>query len=238
MLLGSFIAAAVGGRFFPHYFVLMLPFLAIAAALGAAKIERTRLRRLVWALMAVLLAADIRLQKESFVMPADELLADLYGRSPFYQSPAVGKYLRGHAKPGATVYILGSEGQILFYSGLRCPTRLFFFYPLKMPSPLRDEFRRELLSSLKAHPPDFFLLVNSFSSHTIKAGDRDPFIAELLRLFSPYRLNGVSLSGSSEVAVDYASLMGALREKPADSILILSRPAEGPARLQRPSARR
>ena len=107
-----------------------------------------------------------------------------------------------------------------------------------MPSPLRDEFRRELLSSLKAHPPDFFLLVNSFSSHTIKAGDRDPFIAELLRLFSPYRLNGVSLSGSSEVAVDYASLMGALREKPADSILILSRPAEGPARLQRPSARR
>ena len=220
LLLGSFLGVAASRRFFPHYFVIMLPFLSIAAALGAARLNR------VWprALWLLILAADVALQARYAAAPAKELLAGLYGEAPFYQSLALGKYLRSRAEPGATAFIAGSEGQILFYSGLKCPTRIFYFYPLQILSTLRDGFRREVLSSLKAQPPDFFLQVNDFGSHAIDPRMQDPFIAELFSLFSSYQLEAASFGGSSEVSLDHASLARALRENPGGSILVFRKP--------------
>jgi len=108
------------------------------------------------------------------------MLASCYGNLPFSQSVGISDYLK---KQGAnsSVYIIGSEPQILFYAGLKTPTRFFYFYPLIYPSTLREAFRAEVTDDLRNNMPDVLIYVNHPSSHFISTF---PTILELFG-FSP-----------------------------------------------------
>ncbi len=70
----------------------------------------------------------------------------LYSNVPFerdegawihvYQSVGLGEYLKTHSGSEATAFVIGSEPQILFYSGLISPTRFFYYYPLATSTPI------------------------------------------------------------------------------------------------------
>jgi len=222
-LVGSFAATALGRYFYPHYYVVLLPFLAAAIGVGMSAPRKEVGRGLTHTLGTALFLASLVFQARFFTLPNDILLENLYGTNPFFQSTAVGGFLRSRATPDSTVFIVGSEAQILFYSGLRASSRIFYCYPLVTDSPLRRPFRGEVLESLESRPPRFVLLVNSVTSHMIVSARDEPYIRAIRALLSGYRSIGFSPFGSREVLCDPVAVRKGLQSNAPGSIMVYER---------------
>ncbi len=225
ILAGSFAASTMGRYFYGHYFIVMLPFLATGIGLGTSVLGRKIRQGWIVALSAVLFSAAIALQARFFTLPQDVLLAEIYGANPFYQSVGIGNFLRAKAKPGAKAYIIGSEGQILFYSGLEASSRIFYFYPLMYETPLRESFRSELLKTLRTHPPEFIIWINSPDSHHIPMHGDDPYLRTLLSLFDNTQAIGFSPFGSEKVQTDSAAIINGIQNNSPGSVTIYEKTA-------------
>jgi hypothetical protein len=198
-LAGGAAAVALPRYFYGHYYLVLIPFLIIGAGFGAGQFmgEKSRFAAGLVFLAVVLAAAGT--QVKYFRMSSAALLQNQYGANPFYQSVGLAEYLKTGTRRDGMVYIIGSEAQVLDYSGLRSPGRIFYFYPLMIPSALRAAFRAETLSAIQRTPPEYVVFVNARTSHFIAAlFDRD-FLSRLFRLFSDYQLVALSPFGSSAV---------------------------------------
>jgi 4-amino-4-deoxy-L-arabinose transferase-like glycosyltransferase len=205
LLAGAGISVALGRYFYRHYFIILIPFVSIGIGLGIARASTGRWKVAALTAASIALAGEAGMQARYCAMSSDSILQTTYGNQPFAQSVVIARYLR---QQGAcrTAYIIGSEPQILFYAGLRSPTRFFYFYPLILETPLRDAFRKEALGELRRAMPDVLIYVNNPVSHYIPAQANDPFLLSLFRLFSGYRLVGLSVFGQNSILTDEASL--------------------------------
>jgi hypothetical protein len=204
-LAGAGTSVAMGKYYYGHYFIVFIPFLAIGIGLGLAQMSSRRMKTTGIVLSLVVLACTAGLNSRYFGMSSDQMLASCYGNLPFSQSVAISDYLKKQGA-GSSVYIIGSEPQILFYAGLKTPTRFFYFYPLIYPSTLREAFRAEVIDDLRNNMPDILIYVNHPTSHYISPSPNDRFLVDLFRLFSQYRLVALSVFGQDEVLVDESSL--------------------------------
>lgn len=223
---GACFATAMGKYFYGHYFVFLLPFLSTGAGLGLASLMNGRFSKVsVTGAMLIVLASSFVLAP-FFVMPAKNLLHIYYGFSPFHQSIALGQYLKKMSPPNASAYIIGSEPQILFYGGLKSPTRVFYFYPLMTPTRHLSKLREETLAELQRRPPDYVILVNNFSSHAIHSSyGGNPFLIRLFRFFAPYRLTALSTYNHSQVIAGGGELYDRNLLTHANSILVFKCPS-------------
>lgn len=223
-LAGGAAAVAMPRYFYSHYYLAFVPFLVIGAGLGAGLFtgKKTRVAAGLVLFAAVLAAAGM--QTKYFRMPAAALLMDQYGGNPFYQSVALADYLKAGAGSDDTVYIIGSEPQLLDYSGLRSPGRFFYFYPLMTRSAHLDAFRAETLASLEREKPEYLVFVNAETSTLIRTLFDRAFLSRLFRFFSDYELIAVSPFGSSSV-LEGAAIFGNLKTlNSIGSMLVFRRP--------------
>ena len=125
LLLVSAVGTAASGRFFQHYFLQVMPPLALLAAPALAELwqsedlvpSRRRLRRLLvgWTALSVLV---------SFVIEAyDGLL------KPPAVRPAVA-WLAAHAAPGDRLFVWGQDPRIYLATGTRPASRYIAAFPL------------------------------------------------------------------------------------------------------------
>jgi hypothetical protein len=204
-LVGAGASVAMGKYYYGHYFIIFIPFLAIGIGLGLAQMLPGRMKTTGIALSLIILACAVGLNIRYFGMSSDQMLVSCYGNLPFSQSVGISDYLKKQGT-NSSVYIIGSEPQILFYAGLKTPTRFFYFYPLIYRSTLREAFRTEATNDLRNNMPDILIYVNHPSSHFISTAPNDQFLADLFRLFSEYRLVALSIFGHDELLVDESSL--------------------------------
>jgi 4-amino-4-deoxy-L-arabinose transferase-like glycosyltransferase len=176
---------STGGYFREHYFVQGLPALALLASRGMARAiltvsERSRIaawflsaspnhlrpqiRRDVSIYAVCTLAIMIGLATEWWYYLPGSVGAKcqwIYGLSPFPESPAIAEYIVRSSNPDDTVYIFGSEPQILYYAHRKSASRYFFVQPVMFPTlkvPGQDRMRqREILDVLHSRPPKFIL---------------------------------------------------------------------------------
>jgi hypothetical protein len=120
----------------------------------------------------------------------------------------VGRYLRVLIGKNDTVFVLGSEPQLLFYANAVAPTRFIFFTHLVQPSPYRSKFRGEFISSLKERPPEFLVAINDPSSLGAIDIVHDDFFNEIRNILAAYRPIGINFMGSDQI----------LMKAPADSL--------------------
>ena len=158
--LGAALAGVAGGGYFrPHYFIQLVPPLAVLAGMGVAVLA-TRPAVQV-ACVAAALAIGIA-NNAWYYLPADgdAKMRRLYATNPFVESPAVARYLAAHSEPDDRVFILGSEPQILYYAQRRSASRYIFVYPLT--GPFRDARVRqqEALREIEARAPRFIVTVH------------------------------------------------------------------------------
>jgi hypothetical protein len=111
------LAASVGGRFYPHYFLMMLPPIVLFASAGfCARNRRGAIaRKLAVAVTAAAIVA-------SLVRP--EL--DGYRRRSLYASREVGAWIREHTSPDALVFVWGGSPQIYYDADRVMATRFAF----------------------------------------------------------------------------------------------------------------
>jgi hypothetical protein len=111
--LGAWLAAAVagillGGSYYPHYLIALVPF----AAAGAASVFRRR--RLVGALAVAAIASPTAMNA-ALVARSDS--ADSFQQA----AVTIGEYIRDRSRPSDTAYVMYAMVNTLYYAGLRDP---------------------------------------------------------------------------------------------------------------------
>lgn len=169
MLLLAIASAATvfaSGKFFGHYFVLVLPALAILAALGACTLASSASSdqgqvAIVGAGLVVFGVALFGWLERVYLFEENTLSASrrLYGTNPFPESVELANYLAAHSGPDDSVLVLGSEPQIYFYLGRRAASGHIYMYPLMSGMPFAAGLQRELVAEAEAARPAYILYV-------------------------------------------------------------------------------
>ncbi len=182
-LLFSAAGVAVGIQFRPHYFVQALPALAALAGVGgAALLERSlglaplpRSLALV-ALLGVLLGPALHARRDALFAGSSEAAARaIYGMNPFPESPAIARYIERTSEPHESVFVVGSEPQILFHARRPSATRYIFFYPLTGGYPDALERQREAMAQVRASRPRYVVWAHVATS-LLTSEDTEPWI--------------------------------------------------------------
>lgn len=178
----SFISVCPGFYFRRHYFVLLLPAVALLAGIGAASIRDLFARgRSVLAAKAisillvliVLLQAVYQQRNSFFVMsPVAESRAT-YGTNPFPESLEIAKYIRENSSKDDLIAILGSEPQILFYAQRHSATGYCDTYELVKTQDYTLQMHKEMISEIESTRPEFLVFVHVFTSWMSEPGSEE-----------------------------------------------------------------
>ena len=167
-LLFSFLAICPGFYFRRHYFILILPAIALLAGVAVTSARERLLqgRHKAWAVLPVLVflvafAHSIFLQRKYF-FDLDPLSAcrTVYGTNPFPEAVQIGEYLKNHASSGARIAVLGSEPEIYFYSHLHSATGYIYTYSLMEPQSHALDMQKEMITEIEASLPESVVFVN------------------------------------------------------------------------------
>ncbi len=171
-LLCSFLAVSPGLYYRNHYFILMLPAVAILAgvAVGASVDSLQRrsgslaISALPVLLFAVAFSAAIYRQRD-FLFHLDPLQASrqVYGQNPFPEALEIGRHIAANTRADATVAVLGCEPEIFFYSHRHSPTGHTCAYPILEPT-YGVTLQKQMESEIERGHPDVIVLINDPTS--------------------------------------------------------------------------
>ncbi len=181
LLLFSLLAVSAGGTFNPHYFIMMLPAVALAVGALAAcgeKLEQSPAsswRSLARGVPIVLFAAaclwSVWLQRAYlFEMSPYEFSRNTYGLNPFPEAEKVADYIRLNSKPDARIAVVGSEAEIYFYSHRRAATGYLFTYGLMETHPYASFSQQEMIGEITRAKPEYIVFVGVPGSWLPKPG--------------------------------------------------------------------
>jgi 4-amino-4-deoxy-L-arabinose transferase-like glycosyltransferase len=203
-LLASFAGVAIGGYFREHYYVQLIPPLAILAGRGVTMMAQSwfqpRPTIAAGAIAAAAIAYGVLVMPGYWLAgtPADKCRL-LYGIAPFPEAIAVGDFLARQAGDDDTIFVYGNEPEVYHYSGRRVASRYIFLYPLLTPSADVLDRQHAALADLAERPPKFIVVhrdifppVDGSLPPDLEAG-----LAALLA--ADYRL--VAVAGADETAV-------------------------------------
>ncbi len=170
---GTLVAVAAPGRFWPHYYQLWLPTLAVGAGWGGAAIARglrSRCGAIAWAPGLIVLANGLWIELPHATVPPEIWSHRKYGDN-FLESERFGRSLSELLKPGETFYQWGPHPEVYFAAGLRPPVGVLWDDPL-FEGPMQAELSTRTLAELEANPPD---LVGVYKTKR-NAGHRHPIL--------------------------------------------------------------
>ncbi|MGD9648462.1 MAG: hypothetical protein AB7U73_22315, partial [Pirellulales bacterium] len=213
VVVGSAATVFAGGRFFGHYFVLLLPAVALLAAVGAQAIAvgiaATRSQLVV--ISTALVVSGVALFgwiERAYLFREQPLAASrrLYGVNPFPEAVELADYVAAHCSAADSVLVLGSEPEIYFYLGGRAATAHIYMYPVMSGMPFAKQLQRELVAEAEAARPAYILYVKAPMSWGFEINaDR-----MLLEWFARYRDENYTLVGIFDIwsAEDTTKLWG------------------------------
>jgi len=179
-LLFSFLAVTPGLYFREHYFVLLLPALALAVGMAVTVLQSMPAR---WMkiipviLLAGVLTWGVWLQRWAFFASSPLVFSSLlYRPNPFIESITVARYIRDHSAKNARVAVIGSEPEIYFYAGRHSATGYIYTYPLMEDQPYAVTMQRQMISEIEAAKPQYLVIVvNRYSWLPKESSDLEIF---------------------------------------------------------------
>lgn len=191
LLAFSVLAICPGFYFREHYFVLLLPPVALLAG-AAAGLDGTWRR---WGFAAVL-AFSILLQGDFlFRMSPLEASRFMYGDSPFPPAVPVADYIRAHSSPASRIAVLGSEPEVPFYARRRSATGYIYMYALMEPQPYALGMQNELIRDVETSRPEYVVWLNIATSWLRRADSP----SRVFDWWESYRPRHYALAGVAEI---------------------------------------
>lgn len=169
-LLFSFIGTAIDLNFREHYFLLLLPALAVFVGLAISTLQfaiESRFFKIFPALICLLILGWVVYFQRDFYfnLPAPAVSRIIYaGDTPFTDMPQIGDYIRTNSAPSATVAVIGSEPEIYFYAQRHSATGYMYMYPLMERQPFASEMQHEMISEIETNQPQFLVFVRNADS--------------------------------------------------------------------------
>lgn len=163
-LVVSFLAICPALYFRPHYFVLVLPVIAILAAVGASAhpMEKLAGRHAPAVVFCLCFSVSLLQQHVYFFVAAPTALSRwVYPQSPFVEAPLIADFLRSRSEPQDRIAVLGSEPELLFYANRSSATGFIYMYPLTEVQPFAARMQEEMVAEITAAKPRFIVLVNT-----------------------------------------------------------------------------
>jgi hypothetical protein len=173
LLVFMFAAVCTGLHFYPHYFVMVFPPIALFVGLSVRNLNEWLLARFAKRWLAVLplllfLFAWMEVihdQPSYFTRPDFVgIMRGLYGTNPFPESVEIGRFIRERREEGDKMVIFGSEPQIYFYSGCEAASGHIHVYSMVDGGPDNARLQSEMIEEVKADEPRFLLFVVNSSS--------------------------------------------------------------------------
>lgn len=181
-----------------HYYILLMPFLALIMSqviiwLAKQKLvknvlgERTAIILTLFLILSVLW--PIRAQ---FGKTPEELSLWIYGKdNPFYEAPLVASKLEDITKPSDCVFVAGSEPEVYYYAKRLSCTKFVITYPLIIDTPLREEYQTQAVNELEKMKPKAIVYSNKADSGLWNEESPKIFIDYLNKeIDDNYKLNG------------------------------------------------
>lgn len=160
---GMFLAAwlTTGGSYYWQYYVLVMPFWALLAAVAIKRLASWAASGLAWSeartcrAFTAVVVAMVCLPSLASVLPTEQLRAieRLDPVNPFPESRLVAQRVAELTSPQDYVFVAGSEPQILYHARRFSPSRFVIAYPMMFPTPLAETFQHEAIRELERHPP-------------------------------------------------------------------------------------
>jgi hypothetical protein len=200
----AFLSTAPGYRFYGHYFLQVMPAVAILIAafvyaLGDIAEQRMNLKWVGNAAFTVfLLVAVININKQkSYYFTPDYLniLRQVYGDNPFMESKGVADKIKTLSQPGDQLAVWGAEPQLYFDTQLHCPYRHSFISFTGYMTDLCKTWREEVKKDVEAAKPKFFVLANHPFSWSLPPGAD----ADLYQWGYKYMVENYDLVGYADI---------------------------------------
>lgn len=157
-LIGAWLAIALPGRFFPHYYQLLLPPIAIAAGwLGAAVISANK-RYLLPLYFSLLLLPLLARAFQAF-MPINEIPVAKYPShgGEALETKAMAEWINENYAQDATIYHWGAEPGVYFWSRRSTPVGFVHNFLFKTKSRMTQYYSQKVLDALEAREPDLIV---------------------------------------------------------------------------------
>jgi hypothetical protein len=164
LLLFSVASVCVGFYFRGHYFILLLP--AMALWIGMTVSRALRLMRghhstdvmvatpLLLLFVVGLLASLVGNGITWFALSATEASQAVYHTSLFTEAVKVANEFRANTSKNARIAVIGSEPEIYFYAARRAATAYIYMYPLMEDQPYAPVMQEEMISQIERARPE------------------------------------------------------------------------------------
>jgi hypothetical protein len=181
LLTSSILAFCPGFYFRPHYFILLLPAVALFASVAINNISHvlrrqiTAVRFLPMLLLASCAAFLVFAQRDLFfVLSPIEASHTIYAGNPFSETIRVAEYVRDHTDPSDTIAVEGSEPQIYFYSHRHSATGYIYTYPLMETQRYARQMQGEMIREIESAEPKYLISVTVDTSwlHSARSENR------------------------------------------------------------------
>ncbi len=165
----SFLTVCPGFYFRDHYFITLLPALALLAGIGVSYsrqwLGHTALSgaplHLPSALAFMAVLCPIWWERATFFsMTVVEASREAYGLNPFPESLEIARYIRANSPSAARIAVIGSEPEIYFYSQRHSATGFMYVYGLVEEQPFARQMQWQMIREIEAVKPEFFVIEN------------------------------------------------------------------------------
>ena len=179
LLVFSLMAVCQGLYFRSHYFIMLLPALALGLGVGSSSLRRLILKTgnpavspnmPAIAITGTLALVVLGSWRFFFTATPDDVCRRLYyPGEAFIESVQIADYIREHTAADDRIAVFGSEPQIFFYSGRRSATSYIYTYTLLERSPYAKPMQQEMFKQIEDAHPKYVVIVtmpNSFGTRT------------------------------------------------------------------------
>lgn len=177
----SFVAISPGLFFRAHYFILLLPAVALFAGIGIGSLYELFNRRaarfaikVVPVLLVIAVVSHGAWQQREFLfqMGPYEASRSTYNLNPFPESLEIARFIKDNSNEYDRIAVIGSEPQIYFYSNRHSATGHIYTYALMEAHPYALAMQKEMISEIENTKPRFMVFVNISSSWLVKPGSQ------------------------------------------------------------------
>src|SRR6476659_3628542 len=166
LLIASILALCPGFYFRSHYFILLLP--AVALFVGVAindistvlPVRITAVRLFPFFLLSSCAAFLVFAQRDLFFrLSPIEASHTIYAGNPFSEAIKVAEYIRDHTDSSDTIAVAGSEPEIYFYSHRHSATGYIYTYPLMEPQVYARQMQSEMIHEIESAQPKYLISI-------------------------------------------------------------------------------
>lgn len=169
----SFLATCPGLYFREHYFVMLLPAIALltgaavyhGAPLLASALPPGRFPQAATCLCIASLAYGMVYERDYlFRLSPLEVSRTIYKSSPFPEALQIAAYLKNNTVATDTIAVMGSEAEIYFYADRLSATGHIYMYSLMENHPYARQMQLEMIREIESAQPEYVVMVKINSS--------------------------------------------------------------------------